>query len=319
MHQSGPEASPRLGATPLFLAAGGAHATSPAVHTVDDAIRWGAARGLLDIPIRQASALAAAEAASDDLDEEALQAASEQFRYDHDLISAGETEEWLAARGMTIEDFAGWLRARLAHERQSSGETAKKDEPAADFLRVHLWLSGEMEKLAHAYSRAVAAEIETGRDDPATVEALAATAVTDVARRRKLEAIGMSLVRVEVQTLVVDSEAAGREAVLCVRNDHEPLAQVAADAGYPSDRIETWIDDFEPNARRHLLGATVGDAVGPLADGGKFTVYQLLRRDEPSLARAEVAQRIDEILVDEFFEGLCSRHIRHPETARTKT
>lgn len=318
MLQSGPEPSPRLGATPLFLAAGGAEATA-VVHTVDDAVRWAAARGLLDAPLREARALAAAEAGSGDIEEEALQAASERFRYDHDLISAGETEEWLASRGMTIDDFGTWLRARLALEARSSADEAGMEEPSGDFFRVHLWLSGEMEKLARAYSRSVAAEIETGRGDPAAVDALAAKAITDAARQRKLAAVGMSLIRVEVQTLVVDSEAAGREAVLCVRTDREPLAQVAADAGYPSDRIETWIDEFDPSVRRHLLGAAAGDAIGPLTDDGKFTVYQLLRRDEPSLARDEVVKRIDEILVDEFFDDLCSRHIRLPETARIRT
>ncbi|MGZ8867225.1 MAG: hypothetical protein ACXW2P_02700 [Thermoanaerobaculia bacterium] len=319
MHQRGPEPSPRLGATPLFLAAAEARANSPAAYTVDDAIRWGSGPGLLDAPLREARALLAAEAASDHVDEQSLQAASERFRYDHDLISAGETEEWLVSRGMTIDDFGGWLRARLSVETQSGAGSAEMEDVPGDFLRVHLWLSGEMEKLAQAYSRSVAAEIETGRGDAAAVETLTKKAISDAARQRKLAAIGMSLIRVEVQTLVVDSEAAGREAVMCVRTDHAPLAQVAADAGYPSDRIETWIDDFEPIPRRHLLGASVGDAIGPLAEGEKFTVYQLLRRDEPSLARDEVVRRIDEILVDEFFDDLCSRHIRLPDTMRTRT
>src|SRR5215468_2177833 len=41
-----------------------------------------------------------------ELDESAISAAAEQFRYQHDLITAEETEAWLANRSLTLDDFS---------------------------------------------------------------------------------------------------------------------------------------------------------------------------------------------------------------------
>src|SRR5215813_12075400 len=55
----------------------------------------------------------AAEGHADDLelelDESAISAAAEEFRYRHDLITAEETEAWLANRGLTFEDFSDYF------------------------------------------------------------------------------------------------------------------------------------------------------------------------------------------------------------------
>jgi len=42
-------------------------------------------------------------------DEAAISAAAEQFRYRHDLITADETEAWLANRGLTFDDFSDYF------------------------------------------------------------------------------------------------------------------------------------------------------------------------------------------------------------------
>src|SRR3954468_15647745 len=58
-----------------------------------------------------------------DLDDDELDAAAETFRYERDLITAEETEQWLAARGLTLDDFSdffvrkGW-GAKLEEEIQ---------------------------------------------------------------------------------------------------------------------------------------------------------------------------------------------------------
>ena len=44
-----------------------------------------------------------------ELDESAISAAAEHFRYRHDLITAEETERWLAIRGLTFEDFSDYF------------------------------------------------------------------------------------------------------------------------------------------------------------------------------------------------------------------
>src|SRR5438045_2961925 len=44
-----------------------------------------------------------------DLDESAISSAAEAFRYEYDLITAEETEAWLANRGLTFDDFSDYF------------------------------------------------------------------------------------------------------------------------------------------------------------------------------------------------------------------
>ena len=44
-----------------------------------------------------------------ELDHNAIEAAAEFFRYAHDLITAEETEQWLADRALTLEDFSEYF------------------------------------------------------------------------------------------------------------------------------------------------------------------------------------------------------------------
>jgi hypothetical protein len=44
-----------------------------------------------------------------ELDESAISAAAEEFRYSHDLITAEETEAWLANRGLTFDNFSDYF------------------------------------------------------------------------------------------------------------------------------------------------------------------------------------------------------------------
>jgi hypothetical protein len=47
-----------------------------------------------------------------DLDDNAIATAAEAFRYEHDLITAEETEAWLATRGITLDDFTDYFTRR---------------------------------------------------------------------------------------------------------------------------------------------------------------------------------------------------------------
>ncbi len=307
-----------LGSTVLFLGGGRAW-------TVDDAILDADARGALDEAIEETLALSAAGESGIEIDDDALQESSERFRYDHELISAGETEDWLATRGMTLDDFAGWLYRRMCAEavlgREGEPRTPSSELPATDDfpeqLHVHLWLSGEMDRLGAQFRRRIAAEMELAgeklsRDD--AWDRLTDTVLNEDARRRKLETLRHPLTRLQIDTLVLEPEAAAREACLCVRNDGDALADVAAGAGYAIKRDQIWIkDDVLPQASF----AAEGELVGPIPIANGFKLCQVVRRIEPSLDDAEVAARVDAMLLDEFFEELCSRHTQLPVAVRT--
>src|SRR5881394_4272825 len=44
-----------------------------------------------------------------DLDDSAIATAAEAFRYEHDLITAEETEAWLVTRRLTLDDFSDYF------------------------------------------------------------------------------------------------------------------------------------------------------------------------------------------------------------------
>jgi hypothetical protein len=82
-------------------------------YTTRDAIDAAIFRGELEEKWQTFLRHVAAEERADELelelDEAAISAAAEEFRYQHDLITAEETETWLANRGLTFDDFSDYL------------------------------------------------------------------------------------------------------------------------------------------------------------------------------------------------------------------
>src|SRR5438046_8728429 len=74
-----------------------------------DAIDAAHFRGQLDSLWQDFQRRVAAEKAADEqnieLDEIAIDSAAKTCRYDHELITAEETEKWQASRGRKLEDF----------------------------------------------------------------------------------------------------------------------------------------------------------------------------------------------------------------------
>jgi hypothetical protein len=82
-------------------------------YTARDAIDAAIFRGELEEKWQTFLGHVAAEERADELelelDESAISAAAEEFRYRHDLITAEETEGWLAKRGLTFGDFSAYF------------------------------------------------------------------------------------------------------------------------------------------------------------------------------------------------------------------
>src|SRR5262245_52145612 len=82
-------------------------------YTARDAIDAACFRGELEDRWQTFLRHIAAEERADELDleldESAISAAAEEFRYRHDLITAEETEAWLAHRGLTFNNFSDYF------------------------------------------------------------------------------------------------------------------------------------------------------------------------------------------------------------------
>lgn len=110
-----------------------------------------------------------------EMDDSALDAASVAFRYEHDLITAEETERWLEDRGLNLAEFSEhfgrryWGRTYSGEIKpiESSYETASSDEK--DLFLVDLTLLGEIDRMADRLSWRIAAQAEKAADDPKAV------------------------------------------------------------------------------------------------------------------------------------------------------
>src|SRR5215475_5129232 len=136
-------------------------------YTARDAIDAAIFRGELEDKWQKFLRHVAAEGRADELelelDESAISAAAEEFRYRHDLITAEETEGWLANRGLTFRDFSAYFVRRFCagalEEGLSSkeiGYTAASEELRYLFL-AELILSGQLDDMTVNLMRRLAA------------------------------------------------------------------------------------------------------------------------------------------------------------------
>lgn len=150
--------------------------------TARDAIESALFRGDLDPIWHSFRQRMAAEKQVDekdiDLDEDAIDAAAEQFRYAHDLITAEETEQWLITRGLTLDDFGQYFARQVAAETLTdvTPETIEYRTAPADarqLFMVDLILSDHLERMtgALAWRLAANAAAADSESDPKMIAA----------------------------------------------------------------------------------------------------------------------------------------------------
>jgi hypothetical protein len=111
-----------------------------------------------------------------DMDDDEIDAAAEAFRYERDLITAEETEQWLAARGLTLDDFSDYFGRRY-WGMKLEGEVTAPDTPypaTSEELRrlfaAELIFSGDIDSLTTQLAWRLAAACDKSQTD---AEALA--------------------------------------------------------------------------------------------------------------------------------------------------
>ena len=107
-----------------------------------------------------------------DLDEAAISSAADAFRYEYDLITAEETEAWLATRSLTLDDFGDYFTRRYCAN-ALNGEIAPVEveyHSASPELRelflAELILSGELDRMTTALMWRLAAHCAEKDPDP---------------------------------------------------------------------------------------------------------------------------------------------------------
>ena len=103
-------------------------------------------------------------------DYDAVDEMAERFRYEHDLITAEETERWLEQRGVTLEDFSDYFARR--HWRGALEEDIAPNGPEfvsapaelRDLFTAELMFDGQLEVLTKHLKRRLAVHAATGGD-----------------------------------------------------------------------------------------------------------------------------------------------------------
>jgi len=200
-------------------------------------LRWGAACSL------------AAEQEGLEADREAVDQAVAEFRYEHDLISAEETEAWLAARGLDADDLSAhffresWLRQMKGKVAAPSGDPEPEEWAG---LAAALLISGGFQPMAVALVRRLAAPHPAGTDGGAAVaqereQFLARHGLGSGDVRAWLEALG----RGEEWLQGMLALEAGYRAHCAAEVTPEKLARALATARLPLTRLEVEQVEFD--------------------------------------------------------------------------
>jgi hypothetical protein len=120
----------------------------------------------------------------------------------------------------------------------------------------------------------------------------------------------LAWMRLEIDTLSFASEAAAREALLCVRADGLSFHDVASLSRSAVQRAVVTLDDLEPSRQEALLAAEPGSAVGPLSVDGGFDVALLVNRAAPALSDPAIAARAKAVAVNRAEEQAARDHVR---------
>jgi hypothetical protein len=304
------------------------------VVTADDVLVAAHVRGALDPLWRGFLAGVAAEEEGRrrglDADSADVEARSDAFRYERGLLSAAQTEAWLAERDLSLDDLEAFCRRMHREAGRSEGapepEAPWREAPAdlRELFRRHLVLSGDLDRLADDLARRMAVfedlpqsgrptdELDRLLAMEAAFEAHRASLPTPRARERVLEARRILLTRVEVDTLATGTLDAAREAVLCVREDGTDLAALAAEIGCPLTRSRVFLQDLDEDLYDAMVSAAPGDFLPPIRSGTGFLLHRLVAKREPDASDPEVLRRVDEEIVDAHERELTARRVRRP-------
>lgn len=120
--------------------------------------------------------------------------------------------------------------------------------------------------------------------------------LSDRAVAGEIRAHQLEWTRLVCDSIAFESEAAAREALLCMRADGQSLRDVAAAARRLATTERLFLDQLPPAVGDRMAGARPGEAFGPVAVDGSFMVLQVSGKILPSESDPEIVGRAEESL-----------------------
>ncbi|MBA3344117.1 MAG: hypothetical protein H0T44_02290 [Gemmatimonadales bacterium] len=259
---------------------------------------------------------------------ETLTARANDYRYEHDLISAEQTVTWLRRRGLTTAMWMEWVEWCLLRDQEVEGVSESStyaDEAEAERAAlVEGICSGHLVRVAGKLAGRAAVHAALGsKPDSESLPAPPSVAeldssfdrfqtmvVTTRAVQDRIASHHLDWIRLDYRTARFATEDATREAALAVRADGVALAEVAVEAHVPLSAERVYLEHADPALRDRLLGAKAGDLVGPLHLGDAFMVLQVDAKVLPSIHDPDV-RRLAEANI---LEGAVAREMANRVT-----
>lgn len=318
----------------------------------DDLVLSAILSGEWETLLRQTSAALDADAQlTDPLDPEleaTVDEAAAQFRYARDLITARDTERWLADRGLTVDEWQDHIRRSvLAAGQLPAG--APEPDPVA--LQRAVWVdlvcggvgAALTDQLAQqaAIDAAGAAEPPAETDpaaftgqiaeilaqfpelDPAAttarvrrlvrissaIERYRQAVITPDVVRREIEHRALDWMRVDCRMLAFDDERLAREAALCLREDGLQFDEVAREAHGTVSDARLFVEELDGGARTVFLSARPVDLLGPLVMDGRHVLVRVLDKVRADPADPDIRAKAEAALLDRLLGELVEHRV----------
>ncbi|MFN8145989.1 MAG: hypothetical protein U0R76_00875 [Candidatus Nanopelagicales bacterium] len=258
-------------------------------------------------------ALAAADAAARAALEVGLPAAETALRRRLRITAADDYLAWLDQHGLTVADCRDHLRRRLALAAAGSGAAAPPDPTA---VRAHVVIEGVLDSAVRRLAEdAAIADVDPADPDWLTRVVQASDAVRAApADPDEVAAViverTVDWTRVEGAVAVVPDDDVAHELLLCVREQHAPLAQVAESVGVPTSPLRSTLDSLEPWLEPVLLGAEPGALLGPVAHPAGRAVVEVTARAHPGPQDEQSRQLATEVLLERRIATALSSAVR---------
>lgn len=273
---------------------------------------------------------------------EAVKEAATAFRYTHNLISAQDTQAWLNAWGMTVEDWMNYLRGQLLRERwtgrldQIVAAHPISDETVQAALHRYAVCSDKFDawaqKLAgHAAVTAPSGSLEVS-DHPqgnladngprnlvarieAEFERIRQQAVTPQRIAAKIADHQLDWIRFACRYVWFPEERLAREASFCVREDGLTLDEVAHDSRSVIQQWDFYLDEVDAAARPHFLATRQGDWLGPVRLLEGFPLFAIEQKQMPSSNDPCIRQRAEQAIVKSLIEAESNKRVKWLRTS----
>jgi hypothetical protein len=229
---------------------------------------------------------------------------------DDEVVACLKVEAVCSGR---LDQFAEHLAGRAAaFERLcrepdgAGGEGGPASGPARAEFRADEWpgLSEDSFRQQAAHLARLEAEFDRYRRRLLTPRAV----------KEQLRARSLDWIRVTAQAASFPTEAAAREAALCVRADGMSLSEAAAEARRPVRQVSLYLDEVEPGLREVLLGVGGGGLSDPVKSGEEYLLISVLEKAVPSERDPEITRRAEEAILDGALEKDINRYVRWRHT-----